>query len=143
VTSSHPDFNSFDAKPGNLPQQDIALEKQTDNEQVLSYQQPAECYFTEVQINPPHPMSAPSIAHPENSHIPFVSPLPILAVEQEFCRRLLSEKVVVLTAPTGSGKTTQLPQICARFSKGLVVCTQPRQLAAVSIAHRIAVSFAP
>lgn len=47
-----------------------------------------------------------------------------------------------MTAETGSGKTTQLPQYCAEhFSHGRVVCTQPRAVAAISIAQRIASEY--
>ena len=50
---------------------------------------------------------------------------------------------MVVKAETGSGKTTQLPQLCAeRFGHlGLVVCTQPRVMAAQSIARRVAEEY--
>jgi late competence protein required for DNA uptake (superfamily II DNA/RNA helicase) len=49
--------------------------------------------------------------------------------------------VLIVTAATGSGKTTQLPQYCAEVFGGLVVCTQPRAVAAMSISKRIAEEF--
>jgi HrpA-like RNA helicase len=64
--------------------------------------------------------------------------LPILASKDEFCRRLEKERVLVVTAETGSGKTTQLPQYAAEYFGGLVVCTQPRVIAATSLASRVA-----
>jgi ATP-dependent helicase HrpA len=67
--------------------------------------------------------------------------LPIFACRDEFCARLRKERVLVVTANTGSGKTTQLPQYCADddvLGKGLVACTQPRVMAAISISKRIA-----
>lgn len=68
--------------------------------------------------------------------------LPILQSKEEFTRRLQEEKVLVVTAATGSGKTTQLPQYCAEaFDGGLVVCTQPRLVAATSIARRVAEEY--
>ena len=45
------------------------------------------------------------------------------------------------SAETGSGKTTQIPQYCAEMFGGIVACTQPRVMAAVSIAKRIAVEY--
>jgi HrpA-like RNA helicase len=44
-------------------------------------------------------------------------------------------------AETGSGKTTQLPQYAAEHFDGLVICTQPRAIAAMSIARRVAEEF--
>ncbi|KAH3764525.1 pre-mRNA-splicing factor ATP-dependent RNA helicase DHX15 [Pelomyxa schiedti] len=72
--------------------------------------------------------------------------LPILQVRDEFCMRLLTEYIVVCVAETGSGKTTQLPQYCAKMLKdshqpGIVICTQPRAIAAISIAERVSKEF--
>eukprot|EP00029_Vermamoeba_vermiformis_P009953 TRINITY_DN512_c0_g2_i1.p1 TRINITY_DN512_c0_g2~~TRINITY_DN512_c0_g2_i1.p1 ORF type:complete len:2506 (-),score=-35.58 TRINITY_DN512_c0_g2_i1:398-7915(-) len=67
--------------------------------------------------------------------------LPILQCQEEFIQRLRQEKVLVVTAQTGSGKTTQLPQYAAEAFEGLVVCTQPRALAALSISQRISQEF--
>lgn len=72
--------------------------------------------------------------------------LPIHNIRNGFEDNLISSRVIVVTADTGSGKTTQLPQyaaevLAARNIRGLVVCTQPRSIAAVSIASRIAHEF--
>eukprot|EP00731_Ephydatia_muelleri_P014667 Em0008g387a len=67
--------------------------------------------------------------------------LPILSSQFEFISRLRREKVLVVTAETGSGKTTQLPQYCAEAFGGVVVCTQPRVIAAISVAQRISQEF--
>ncbi|KAL0206956.1 hypothetical protein P9112_012667 [Eukaryota sp. TZLM1-RC] len=71
--------------------------------------------------------------------------LPILAAYSEFHERLDSQQVTVCIAETGSGKTTQLPQYAAEYCKKKVgnrpfkvVCTQPRAIAALSLADRIA-----
>ncbi|CAF3984056.1 unnamed protein product [Adineta steineri] len=64
--------------------------------------------------------------------------LPIFSSKDEFCRRLKEERVLVITAETGSGKSTQLPQYAAEYFGGLVICTQPRVIAAVSLARRVA-----
>ncbi|CAF1414095.1 unnamed protein product, partial [Adineta ricciae] len=65
--------------------------------------------------------------------------LPIFRSRTEFCQRLERENLLVVTAETGSGKSTQLPQYAAEyFSDGLVVCTQPRVVAAMSLARRVA-----
>lgn len=64
--------------------------------------------------------------------------LPILQIKEQFCERLKREKVLIVTAEIGSGKTTQLPQYCADIFEGKVICTQPRKMAALSLAKRIA-----
>ena len=67
--------------------------------------------------------------------------LPIYEHKEAIIAQLKKEKVIIITAATGSGKTTQLPQYCAEEFSGLIVCTQPRVLAAVSIGERIAEEF--
>ena len=67
--------------------------------------------------------------------------LPMLKSKDKFCRRLENERVLVVTAETGSGKSTQLPQYAAEHFDGLVVCTQPRVIAAISLAHRVASEY--
>jgi len=61
---------------------------------------------------------------------------------REAIERAISEhQVVVIAGETGSGKTTQLPKIClglGRGVRGLIGHTQPRRIAARSVAHRIA-----
>ncbi|UJR19686.1 hypothetical protein I4U23_022820 [Adineta vaga] len=64
--------------------------------------------------------------------------LPILACRNDFCQRLELEHVLIVTAETGSGKSTQLPQYAAEHFGSLVVCTQPRVVAALSLARRVA-----
>lgn len=56
--------------------------------------------------------------------------------------RLLSEhQCIVLVGETGSGKTTQIPQWCMEYARSIglkgVCCTQPRRVAAMSVAQRV------
>ena len=50
-------------------------------------------------------------------------------------------QTIVLVGETGSGKTTQMPQWCVEFArqrgKKGVACTQPRRVAAMSVAQRV------
>jgi ATP-dependent helicase HrpA len=49
--------------------------------------------------------------------------------------------VVIVAGETGSGKTTQLPKFCLEAGRGLdgmIGCTQPRRIAALTVARRIA-----
>ncbi len=65
--------------------------------------------------------------------------LPIYACEEEILDALNRHRVIVVEGPTGCGKTTQLPRILKRrLGVRRVGVTQPRRLAAVSVAWRIA-----
>src|SRR5512139_3926049 len=67
--------------------------------------------------------------------------LPILEIEQRLCHTLASQKRLVLTAPTGSGKSTQVPQILldgGLLGAGQVTVLQPRRLATRMLASWVA-----
>ena len=67
--------------------------------------------------------------------------LPIAARADDIVKLIRENQVVVLAGETGSGKTTQLPKLClaaGRGEAGLIGCTQPRRLAARSVATRVA-----
>ncbi|WP_286978617.1 ATP-dependent RNA helicase HrpA [Pseudomonas sp.] len=67
--------------------------------------------------------------------------LPIAAKRDEIKQAISKHQVVVIAGETGSGKTTQLPKIClelGRGTHGLIGHTQPRRLAARSVATRVA-----
>ena len=67
--------------------------------------------------------------------------LPIAAKADEIVRLIRAQQVIVLAGETGSGKTTQLPKLClaaGRGIAGLIGCTQPRRVAARSVARRVA-----
>jgi ATP-dependent helicase HrpA len=67
--------------------------------------------------------------------------LPIAAKRDEIKKALAENQVLVIAGETGSGKTTQLPKIClelGRGSHGLIAHTQPRRIAARSVAARVA-----
>lgn len=67
--------------------------------------------------------------------------LPVSARRKEILKLIAENQVVVIAGETGSGKTTQLPKMClelGRGVKGLIGHTQPRRIAARSVANRIA-----
>ena len=67
--------------------------------------------------------------------------LPITKKKDEIVETIRRHQVIVITGETGSGKTTQIPKMCleaGRGIEGIIGCTQPRRVAAVTVAHRIA-----
>jgi ATP-dependent helicase HrpA len=67
--------------------------------------------------------------------------LPVTAHAAEIGKLLVEHQVIVVAGETGSGKTTQLPKICLEAGlgrRGMIGHTQPRRLAARSVAARIA-----
>src|SRR5919206_1380102 len=64
--------------------------------------------------------------------------LPITAHREELLAAIRDHQVVIVAGETGSGKTTQLPQFCLALGRNLVAHTQPRRLAARTVAQRIA-----
>ena len=67
--------------------------------------------------------------------------LPVSARRDEIAKAIASNQVVIVCGETGSGKTTQLPKICLALGRGvagLIGHTQPRRIAARSVASRIA-----
>lgn len=66
--------------------------------------------------------------------------LPVFAVREELLRIIRENSVVIIVGETGSGKTTQLTQYLHEegYSKlGMIGCTQPRRVAAMSVAKRV------
>lgn len=67
--------------------------------------------------------------------------LPIAAEADRIVELIRRHPVVVIAGETGSGKTTQLPKLClaaGRGAAGMIGCTQPRRIAARTVARRVA-----
>jgi ATP-dependent RNA helicase HrpA len=87
--------------------------------------------------------SVPDIPAPGRQLPPISFPeeLPVAERRQEIARAISEHQVVIVAGETGSGKTTQLPKICLSLGRGaerLIGHTQPRRLAARTVAQRIA-----
>ncbi|MGK4216870.1 ATP-dependent RNA helicase HrpA [Kocuria marina] len=79
------------------------------------------------------PRIQPRIVYPED--------LPVSARREDIMAAIRDHQVVVIAGETGSGKTTQLPKMCLELGLGdggLIGHTQPRRIAARSVAERIA-----
>lgn len=73
--------------------------------------------------------------------IQFPAELPVSARREDIAEAIRDHQVVVVAGETGSGKTTQLPKICLALGRGegaMIGHTQPRRIAARSVAERIA-----
>ena len=67
--------------------------------------------------------------------------LPVSERKDEIAEAISNNQVVIIAGETGSGKTTQIPKICLELGRGiggLIGHTQPRRLAARTVANRIA-----
>ena len=86
------------------------------------------------------PSPAPRLERdPPPLHYP--EDLPVSAHREQLAKVIDENRVVIVSGETGSGKTTQLPKICLeldRGRRGMIAHTQPRRLAATSVAKRIA-----
>jgi ATP-dependent helicase HrpA len=77
--------------------------------------------------------AVPEITYPEE--------LPVSQLKDEIAAAIRDHQVVVVAGETGSGKTTQIPKICLELGRGvhgMIGHTQPRRLAARTVAERIA-----
>src|SRR5664279_6293801 len=77
--------------------------------------------------------AVPKVTYPED--------LPVAARRGDIAAAIRDHQVVIVAGETGSGKTTQLPKICLELGRGiegLIGHTQPRRIAARSVAERIA-----
>ena len=70
--------------------------------------------------------------------ITFPPELPVSQRKDDIGRAIRENQVVIVAGATGSGKTTQLPKICMEIGRESIGHTQPRRLAARTIAERIA-----
>jgi ATP-dependent helicase HrpA len=70
--------------------------------------------------------------------IAYDETLPIVAWHDEIKQAIADHQVVVVAGETGSGKTTQLPKICLELGRNSIGHTQPRRIAARTVAERIA-----
>jgi len=93
-------------------------------------------------IYPPHSPQARRAARIELLlPLEYPSDLPVVLRREELAGAIAQNQVVIVCGETGSGKTTQLPKIClsiGRGVQGMIAHTQPRRVAARSVANRIA-----
>ncbi|MFM7507587.1 MAG: hypothetical protein ACKO3M_13740, partial [Rubrivivax sp.] len=91
------------------------------------------------------PTAAPAATARPVPPITYPESLPVSGRRDEIARAIREHPVVIVCGETGAGKTTQLPKICLGLGRGLgaggrglIGHTQPRRIAASSVAKRIA-----
>lgn len=73
-----------------------------------------------------------------NPTITFPPELPVSQRRDDIATAIRDNQVVIVAGATGSGKTTQLPKICLELGREMIGHTQPRRIAARTVAERIA-----
>ncbi|MDR6713106.1 ATP-dependent helicase HrpA [Pseudomonas hunanensis] len=106
------------------------LRKRPDEAKLAQWVEKVQASFAKVTARQ---QSVPSIRYDDN--------LPIAAKRDEIKKAIAENQVLVIAGETGSGKTTQLPKICLELGRGRhgqIAHTQPRRIAARSVAARVA-----
>ena len=110
------------------------LHKRDANASAQSIRQLEESLNRAIQRKKAHGSQIPQIRYPQPE-------LPILAKKEAIIDAIANHPVVVIAGETGSGKTTQIPKFCIEAGcgkNGMIGCTQPRRIAAITVARRIA-----
>ncbi len=69
--------------------------------------------------------------------------LPICDTWENLLCAIRQNQVIIVSGETGSGKTTQIPKICLEAGRKRIACTQPRRVAAITVAARVAEELGP
>jgi len=93
----------------------------------------------EKQIN--KSISTKSLRRERLPSVAEIPSLPISSKKNAIIQAIKNNPVIIVSGETGSGKTTQIPKFCIEAGRGIdgiIGCTQPRRIAAVTVSNRIA-----
>lgn len=124
-------------------QYDFVFEEQVDfvlQETTKGYDRRKDKKLKDESTMRPDPIDSTSLTEHEKI-LAGRKKLPVFPYRDEFLAAVKDHQVLILVGETGSGKTTQIPQYldeCGYGELGKIGCTQPRRLAAMSVAARVA-----
>ncbi len=117
------------------------LSKRIQGAQKIKKESSQQAVFDEIAYDIAQSMAVVESRRAHSLVIDYPEQLPVSQKKQVIADAIEKHQVVIIAGETGSGKTTQLPKICAELGRGqfgLIGHTQPRRLAARSVATRIA-----
>ncbi len=117
------------------------ITKRIQGAQRIKKAQAKEVVFDEIALDIAKSMAQALSRENHCATIEYPDILPVSQKKDDIAEAILNNQVVIIAGETGSGKTTQIPKICVELGRGkygFIGHTQPRRLAARSVASRIA-----
>ncbi|WP_428479744.1 ATP-dependent RNA helicase HrpA [Photobacterium japonica] len=117
------------------------LHKRVQGAARIKNEQAKHVVFDEIALDIAKSMQTVELRATQRPTIRYPEQLPVSQKKDDIAEAIKHNQVVIVAGETGSGKTTQLPKICMELglgTKGMIGHTQPRRLAARTVAGRIA-----
>ncbi|WP_232313382.1 ATP-dependent RNA helicase HrpA [Enterovibrio coralii] len=117
------------------------LSKRIKGAQRIKKDEARQAVFDEIALDIAKSMQVRMARQSATPNITYPELLPVSHKKDDIAEAIANNQVVIVAGETGSGKTTQLPKICMELGlgvSGVIGHTQPRRLAARSVATRIA-----